>query len=106
MPFTPTKRFKAQPRLISRAKGLRYYKPSGEAVLDATSGMWCSNAGHGSKSITAAISYSAEHLDFAPSFNLAHPASFELASRLVEILLDGIHHIFLAILVPKLSTPP
>lgn len=94
MPFTPNRRFKAQPRLFSRAEGLHYYKPSGDAVLDGTSGMWCSNAGHGRKPIAAAIARTAEALDFAPSFNLAHPAAFELASRLVGILPDGIDHVF------------
>lgn len=94
MPFTPNRRFKAHPRLFVRAEGMHYYTPSGQAVLDATAGMWCSNAGHNRKPITEAIQRTAATLDFAPSFNLAHPASFEFASRLVEILPDGIDHVF------------
>jgi beta-alanine--pyruvate transaminase len=94
MPFTPNRRFKASPHLLARAEGMYYYTPAGEPVLDATSGMWCSNAGHARPSIVTAIQETAATLDFAPSFNVAHPAAFELASRLVDILPDGIDHVF------------
>lgn len=94
MPFTPNRRFKASPRLLSRADGMHYFTPNGDAVLDATAGMWCSNAGHARKPIVEAIARTAATLDFAPSFNLAHPASFELASRLTDLLPDGLEHVF------------
>lgn len=94
MPFTPNRRFKAEPRLLARAEGMYYYTPAGAAVLDATAGMWCSNAGHCRPTITAAIQQAAATLDFAPSFNLAHPAAFSFASRLTAILPDGIDHVF------------
>ena len=94
MPFTPNRRFKASPRLIARAEGMFYYTPADAPILDATSGMWCSNAGHGRTPITAAIQHAAAELDFAPSFNLAHPAAFTLASRLREILPAGLGHVF------------
>jgi beta-alanine--pyruvate transaminase len=94
MPFTPNRRFKAKPRLLSRAEGMYYFTPAGEPVLDGTSGMWCSNAGHARVPIVQAIARTAAELDFAPSFNLAHPAAFELASRLAGILPDGLEHVF------------
>lgn len=94
MPSTPNRRFKSEPRLFVRADGMYYYKPNGDTVLDATSGMWCSNAGHGRAPITEAIQRSAATLDFAPSFNLSHPAAFELSSRLVEMLPAGLDHVF------------
>jgi beta-alanine--pyruvate transaminase len=94
MPFTPNRRFKAHPRTFVRAEGMYYYRPDGAPVLDGTAGMWCSNAGHGRAPITAAIQQAAATLDFAPSFNLAHPAAFELAGRLAAILPDGIDHVF------------
>ena len=94
MPFTPNRRFKAEPRLIARAEGMFYYTPTDAPILDATSGMWCSNAGHGRPTITAAIQQAAAELDFAPSFNLAHPAAFTLAARLVGILPPGLEQVF------------
>lgn len=94
MPFTPNRRFKAKPRLLSRAEGMYYFTPAGEPVLDGTSGMWCSNAGHARAPIVQAIARAAADLDFAPSFNLAHPAAFELASRLTGILPEGLGHVF------------
>ena len=55
LPFTPNRQFKREPRLISRAKDMYYYKPDGTAVLDATAGLWCSNAGHCREPIVRAI---------------------------------------------------
>jgi hypothetical protein len=46
MPFTPNRRFKASPRMLSRAEGMHYFTPDGRRILDATSGLWCVNAGH------------------------------------------------------------
>ncbi|MGU3317488.1 aspartate aminotransferase family protein [Sphingomonas sp. M6A6_1c] len=94
MPFTPARRFRAAPRMFARAEGVHYYKPDGEAVLDATAGMWCSNAGHGRSAITEAIRCSVEQLDFAPTFNLGHPAAFAFAAQLVALLPSGIDHVF------------
>jgi len=94
MPFTPNRRFKASPRYLARAEGMFYYKPGGEQVLDGTAGLWCSNAGHCREPITHAIQQAAATLDFAPSFNMAHPAAFEFASRLVDLLPQGIDHVF------------
>ena len=45
LPFTPNRQFKREPRIVSRAKDTSYFKPDGTEVLDATAGLWCSNAG-------------------------------------------------------------
>src|SRR5690606_40706024 len=68
LPFTPNRQFKREPRLLSRAKDMHYYKPDGTPVLDATAGLWCSNAGHCREPIVKAIQAQAGELDFAPSF--------------------------------------
>jgi beta-alanine--pyruvate transaminase len=49
MPFTANRQFKANPRLLARAEGMYYWTPDGRPVLDAASGLWCVNAGHGRK---------------------------------------------------------
>ncbi len=93
MPFTPNRAFKADPRMVVRAEGMHYYAPDGRAILDATSGLWCCNAGHGRKRIVEAIQRAAAELDYATSFNLGHPAAFEFANRLAAILPAGLDRI-------------
>jgi beta-alanine--pyruvate transaminase len=85
MPFTANRQFKAQPRLLARAEGMHYYTPEGRAILDGTAGLWCVNAGHCRQPIVDAISRAAASLDFAPAFQMGHPAAFELSSRLVAL---------------------
>jgi beta-alanine--pyruvate transaminase len=94
MPFTPNRRFKAQPRMLSRAEGMHYYTPDGRQVLDATSGLWCVNAGHNRPKIVEAIRRQAGEMDYAPSFNMGHPAAFAFASRISQITPKGLDRIF------------
>jgi len=94
MGFTANRAFKADPRLFARAKDMHYYTPDGRAVLDATSGLWCVNAGHGRDKIVQAIARQAAELDYAPTFNLGHPLAFELASRLRGVLPADLDHVF------------
>ena len=82
LPFTPNRSFKKRPRIFSGAKGMHYLTPDGRKVIDATSGLFCVNAGHGREKIVKAIQHAAETLDFAPPFQHAHPGVFELSSRL------------------------
>ncbi len=94
MPFTPNRRFKANPRLLAGAKGMHYATPDGRQILDATSGLWCVNAGHGREQITEAIRKQAGEMDYAPSFNLGHPLAFAFASRLAQVTPKGLDRIF------------
>jgi beta-alanine--pyruvate transaminase len=94
MPFTPNRAFKKAPRLIARAKDMHYTTTDGRAVLDATAGLWCCNAGHNRDPIVAAIKRQAEELDYAPSFQFAHPHAFELASRIAALAPADLDHVF------------
>jgi len=94
MPFTPNKSFKARPRLIARARDMHFYDVAGRAVLDATAGLWCSNAGHCRSRIVEAIQAQAAELDFAPNFQFGHPKVFELASRLTMLAPDNLNYAF------------
>ena len=94
MPFSANKDFKKNPRLISKAKGMYYYTPSGEKILDGVAGLWCCNAGHNREPIVEAIKKQAEELDFAPAFNMGHPKSFELSSKLSQMAPSGFNHVF------------
>ena len=94
IPFTPNRAFKAAPRLIARAKDMHYFTPEGRAVLDATAGLWCTNAGHNRDPIVAAIQAQAAELDYAPAFQFAHPKSFELASRIAALAPGDLDRVF------------
>jgi beta-alanine--pyruvate transaminase len=94
MPFTANRQYKAAPRLLVEAKGIYYRTIEGREVLDGTSGLWCCNVGHGDPRIVAAIQAQAMKLDFAPTFQMGHPAAFELSSRLTEMAPAGFDKVF------------
>ena len=94
LPFTANRAFKAAPKMFVSADGMYYRTPEGRAVLDAVSGLWCSNAGHNNPRIVAAIQKQAATLDYAPQFQLAHPAAFELSNRLIDLAPKGFSHVF------------
>ncbi|HEY0940459.1 MAG TPA: aspartate aminotransferase family protein [Steroidobacter sp.] len=94
MPFTANRQFKNQPRLLARAEGMHYWTPDGRKILDGCAGLWCVNAGHGRKEITAAVSEQLATLDFAPTFQMGHPAGFELANRLIKLTPGDLDHVF------------
>ncbi len=94
MPFTANRQFKSKPRMLARASGMYYETPDGRRILDGVAGLWCVNAGHGRKEITAAVARQLEVMDYAPAFQIGHPDAFELASRLVRIAPAGLDHVF------------
>ncbi|MDF2140109.1 aspartate aminotransferase family protein [Paenirhodobacter sp. CAU 1674] len=94
MPFTANRQFKKNPRMFVGAKDMHYTTADGRQVLDGTAGLWCCNAGHCRPKITEAIQKQAAEMDYAPAFQMGHPAAFELANRLVEIAPDGMEHVF------------
>jgi beta-alanine--pyruvate transaminase len=94
MPFTANRQFKAKPRMLAKASGMYYETPDGRKILDGVAGLWCVNAGHGRKEITQAVAQQLETMDYAPAFQIGHPAAFELANGLVGITPAGLQHVF------------
>jgi beta-alanine--pyruvate transaminase len=94
LPFTPNRSFKRAPRMIVRAKDMHYYTADNRVVLDGTAGLWCTNAGHNRDPIVAAIKRAAEELDYSPAFQFAHPAAFELASRIAALAPADLNRVF------------
>ena len=94
MPFTANRQFKADPRLLAEASGMYYRTPEGREILDGTSGLWCVNAGHGRVEIADAVYRQLMRLDFAPTFQMAHPIVFEFAKALSEIAPPGLDRVF------------
>ncbi|WP_231758674.1 aspartate aminotransferase family protein [Microbulbifer elongatus] len=94
MPFTPNRTFKAAPRIVERAEGIYLFERSGRKIIDATAGLWCSNAGHCRSEIAEAIHQQAMKLDYSSIFNFGHELSFEYAERLVQYTPDPLNHVF------------
>lgn len=94
MPFTANRQFKANPRLLARADGMRYWTADGREVLDGVAGLWCVNAGHGRREITEAVTRQLNTMEFAPTFQMGHPIAFELADRLSKLAPAGLDRVF------------
>jgi beta-alanine--pyruvate transaminase len=94
VPFTPNRAFKKRPRIFAGAKDKHYLKPDGTKVLDATSGLFCVNAGHCREPIVKAIQEAAAKLDYAPAFQYGHPKVFELASKLALLAPGDLDYAF------------
>ncbi len=94
MPFTANRQFKSKPRLFVSAENMHYTTIEGRKVLDSTAGLWCCNAGHGRKKISEAVSRQIANLDYAPAFQMGHPAAFQLASRLAALMPGDLDHVF------------
>jgi len=94
MPFTANKQFKAAPRLLKGAKGMYYTTVDDRQVLDGSAGLWCVNAGHGRPEIIEAVRRQMTDMDFAPTFQMAHPLAFEAATRVAQVMPAGMDRIF------------
>jgi beta-alanine--pyruvate transaminase len=86
MPFTANRQFKKAPRIVVSAKDMHLVSEDGRRILDGTSALWCTNAGHCRPRITEAIQRQAGELDYASPFQLGHPGPFKLAERLKKLL--------------------
>src|SRR3982075_3805459 len=76
MPFTANRAFKKAPRLLAGAKDMHYFTVDGRKIIDAASGMWCTNAGHGRTQISAAMPQGARYCGLCPAVTLRNSAAF------------------------------
>ncbi|HEY1042774.1 MAG TPA: aspartate aminotransferase family protein [Telluria sp.] len=94
MPFTNNRDFKTNPRLLVSAEGMYYTDVDGNKVLDGTAGLWCVPCGHAQPKIVSAVREMVGQLDFAPTFQMGHPAAFDLAEQLMEYTGHKFGHVF------------
>jgi beta-alanine--pyruvate transaminase len=94
MPFTANRDFKRHPRMFVRASGMHYFDPSGRRVIDGSSGLFCTPAGHCRPEIAQAVAEQLQTLDYTPSFMRGHPLAFEFAERVAELTPKGVDHVF------------
>ena len=94
MPFTANRDFKGDPRLMVKGEGIYYWDHKGGKIIDGSSGLFCSAAGHCRPEIADAVSAQLRENDFTPPFQSGHPGSFELAAKVSSLMPDGINHVF------------
>ena len=97
MPFTSNKDFKANPRLITEAKGVYLKTHHGKTQIDGSSGLFCNPLGHGRKEITEAVTKQLETLDYAQPFQQGFGGSFELATKISKHTPGNLNKIFYTI---------
>lgn len=94
MPFTDNRSFKKEPRLITGAKGVYMTDYKGGAIIDGSSGLFCSPAGHCHPKIIEAVHEAMKEMTFVASFGTGHPLSFALAEEVTRLLPESTNHIF------------
>jgi len=94
MPFTGNRDFKDKPRMVVSAGGVYYTDHRGGRVIDGSSGLFCSPAGHARPEIADAVYKQLSTNSYSPSFQVGHPASFELARRVAALLPEPLNHVF------------
>ena len=94
MPFTPNRDFKTDPKMVVRADGMYVWNERGDRLIDASSGLFCVNAGHCRAEIAQAVGDQLAELDFIAPFTRGHPKQFELASRVAALTPGDLNRIF------------
>ncbi len=94
MPFTANREFKANPRIVTAASGVRFTDHNGGTVLDGCSALFCTPLGHARPEIAEAVKQQLMQTDYVAPFGLGHPGAFELASKIARITPEKINHIF------------
>jgi beta-alanine--pyruvate transaminase len=95
LPFTPNRDFSEDPRLFTGAKGIYFYGPSGQEIIDGTSALFTTPAGHGRQEIANAVYEQIQLLDYTSSFLRSHPGSVAACEGIIELLPKGFERIFL-----------
>ena len=94
MPYTGNRNFKANPHMMVSAKGAYYTDSNGRKIFDGLSGLWTCGLGHSRPEIAEAIGRQAATMDYSPAFQYGHPLSFALANKIVELMPQGLDHVF------------
>ena len=94
MPFTANRDFKSNPRMVVKSEGMYMWDYKGGQVIDGSSALFCTPAGHARREIAEAVYNQMLNNDYTPHFQLGHPGSFELAERVCRLLPDDFNHVF------------
>jgi len=94
MPFSDNRGFKREPRLVVAANGVYLTDHRGGKVIDGSSGLFCSPAGHCHPKIVEAVHEQMRTCTYVAPFQLGHPGSFALAERVARLTPDPLNHVF------------
>src|SRR5919205_6828 len=80
--------------VIVRGEGPYIWDDQGRRYLDALSGLFVVQAGHGRRELAEAAARQAEQLAFFPLWSYAHPQAIELAERIAELAPGDLNRVF------------
>ena len=80
-----------------KAEGVYYTDHYGKKLIDASSGLFCSPAGHGRSEIRKAVYDQLERLDYVQPFQQGYNGSFELARKISQHTPGDLNRIFFTI---------
>ncbi len=94
MPFSDNRSFKENPRLVVEASGAYMTDHHGGKIIDGSSGLFCSPAGHCHPKIIEAVHEQMKINTYTSPFGMGHPASFMLAEKVAQLTPEDMNHVF------------
>jgi adenosylmethionine-8-amino-7-oxononanoate aminotransferase len=82
------------PPIITRGEGVRIWDSHGKCYLDALSGLFVVQVGHGRAELADAAAKQARQLEFFPLWSFATPPAIELAERLSTYAPGDLNRVF------------
>jgi adenosylmethionine-8-amino-7-oxononanoate aminotransferase len=80
--------------VFTEGQGLRLKDINGKSYIDAMSGLWVVNAGHGRKELAQVAAEQMSKVAYVNTFAYTTPPAIDLASKLAEITPEGIERFF------------
>ena len=83
--------------IIDRGEGCYLYDHDGKQYLDALSGLFVVNVGHGRQELADVGAEQGGRLSYFPLWSYAHPPAIELASRLADLAPGDLNRVFFTV---------
>lgn len=83
--------------IIDRGEGCYLYDHSGRRYLDALSGLFVVQVGHGRQELADVAAQQGGQLGYFPIWGYAHPPAIELAARLAELSPGDLNRVFFTV---------
>jgi adenosylmethionine-8-amino-7-oxononanoate aminotransferase len=80
--------------VFSGANGIRLTDVEGKSYIDALSGLWVVNVGHGRKELAQVAAEQMSRVAYVNTFAYTTPAAIDLATKLAEVTPEGIERFF------------
>src|SRR5207342_2023960 len=80
--------------IIARGKGCHLWDAHGTRYLDALSGLFTVQLGHGREELALAAQQQASTLEYFPIWSYAHPPAIELAAKLAALAPGDLNRVF------------